>query len=161
MNKVKYKNLILHLCNLLGGKIEGKKKLYKLLYYVDFDHFEYKESMASISGDKYFRLPMGPVPSSVDEVISDLVKQNKLETKSKEVAEGFNPMIIYTGLDPADLSCFTEDELFIINRVQEIYGKLNGKQLEDLTHAEAPFVGTAPKDEIDYGLGFYRDTFAK
>jgi len=35
---------------------------------------------------------------------------------------------------------------------------LNGKELENLTHMEAPFVGTEDKKEIPYELSFYRGT---
>ena len=49
----KYANAILFLCQQLGGSITGKKKLFKLLYYIDFDNYEYRESMQSITGNDY------------------------------------------------------------------------------------------------------------
>ena len=46
INKSKYENTILYLISHMSDhKIHGKKKLAKLLYYVDFDRFEYNESM--------------------------------------------------------------------------------------------------------------------
>ena len=53
--------------------------------------------------------------------------------------------------------CFSEEEKEMLDRVIVKYGHLNGKQLEDLTHAEAPYIGTKPK-EIPYELAFYRGT---
>jgi hypothetical protein len=35
-----------------------------------------------------------------------------------------------------------------LNRVSKIYGGLTGKQLEDLSHAEAPYIGTDEMGEI-------------
>lgn len=50
INERKYENVILYLiANMRDGMIHGKKKLAKLLYYVDFDRFEYKESMETIT----------------------------------------------------------------------------------------------------------------
>ena len=58
----KYMNAILFLCKKLGGSVVGKKKLYKLLYYIDFDKYEYKESMKSITGNEYIAWKMVTVP---------------------------------------------------------------------------------------------------
>ena len=38
------------------------------------------------------------------------------------------------------------------------YGHLNRKQLEELSHAEAPYIGTELRKEIPYELAFYRGT---
>jgi len=56
------------------------------------------------------------------------------------------------------MSLFDEDEIFIMERVAEKYGQLTGKQLEILTHAEAPYIATEQNEVIDYGLAFYRET---
>jgi uncharacterized phage-associated protein len=46
----------------------------------------------------------------------------------------------------------------MLDRVIARYGQLNGKQLEDLTHAEAPYIGTEPSQTIAYELSSYRGT---
>ena len=53
---------------------------------------------------------------------------------------------------------FSKEERQILDRVILKYGNLSGKQLEDLTHAEAPYIGTAPNQEIAYELAYYRGT---
>jgi len=121
MAKDKYENTILYLCDAVGGSLRGKKKLAKLLYYVDFDRYEYNESEKSVTGDVYKAWKMGPVPQHFSKVIDD-------------------------------------DDLRIMQHVINKYGKLTGKQLEDLTHAEAPYIGTQLNDEIVYELAFYRGT---
>ena len=40
INEKKYKEIVLYLVGKLGGEIRGKKKLAKLLYFVDFDFYE-------------------------------------------------------------------------------------------------------------------------
>ena len=46
----------------------------------------------------------------------------------------------------------------MLDRITVKYGHLNGKQLEELSHAEAPYIGTELKKEIPYELAFYRGT---
>jgi len=46
----------------------------------------------------------------------------------------------------------------MLNRIVVKYGYLTGKQLEELSHAEAPYIGTELRKEIPYELAFYRGT---
>lgn len=154
----KYENAILYLCQQQGGVLRGKKKLAKLLYYVDFDRYEYKESTQSVTGDVYKALPMGPFPDHFMTAVRKLEKTGKLKVKTEESAPGYNPTEVYECVVEPDLSVFDDDERAILQRVTTLYGHLNGKQLEDLTHAEAPYVGTKLSEEILYDLAFYRGT---
>ena len=156
LDSKKYQNVILYLASELGGEIKGKKKLAKLLYFVDFDFFEKEEK--SLTGETYKALPMGPFPTHMESIISNLEKNKQLTISSVEEISGYLPTEIYRSSEKPDISVFDEEELKIINRVVLNYGHLNGKQLEDLTHAEAPYIGTEPNHEIAYELSFYRGT---
>lgn len=161
MSKVsmeKYENVILYLCNSLGGIIRGKKKLAKLLYYVDFDHYEYKESCKSITGDEYQRKQMGPVPLKFEEVLDSLKNKGKIKISEEENKLPYRPTEVYECLAEVSATIFDSDEKFILDRVVRIYGELSGKQLENLTHDEAPYIGTDGGENIMYGLAFYRET---
>ncbi len=96
LDKNKYKNTILFLCKHLGGTIEGKKKLAKLLYFIDFDSFEYKESMHSVTGDSYVAWKMGPVPSNFKTVLDEMEKDKMLKINIKEIGDDYNSMETYT-----------------------------------------------------------------
>jgi len=154
----KYKEAILYLCAQLDGEIRGKKKLAKLLYYLDFDHFE--KNHKPITGDTYKALPMGPFPEAMTKIIEQLTRAKKLSvTLEKEYEnEKYNPTEIYKCQGEPDISVFDKEERATLKRVVKLYGRLNGKQLEDLTHAEAPYVATAPKEKIAYELAYYRGT---
>lgn len=158
VNEKKYENLILALCKGLGGSVFGKKKLAKLLYFVDFDSFEYKESMKSITGDTYKALPMGPVPDTFMEIIEKLVETGRIKQETKRVADGYRDCEVFTAVSDPDETCFNSDELTILNRVIRKYGGLNGGQLETLSHSEAPWLATEQYKEIFYELAFYRGT---
>jgi uncharacterized phage-associated protein len=158
MNSRKYQNAILYLCQQQGGVLHGKKKLAKLLYYLDFDRYEYNESTQTVTGDIYKALPMGPFPEHMTEVIQKLADSGKLKISRSKSIPGYNPTEVYACKASPDMSVFDEDETTMLERVSTRYGHLNGKQLEDLTHAEAPYVGTALNKEIAYDLAFYRGT---
>lgn len=151
----KYKSVILYLAQKLGGEIRGKKKLAKLLYFVDFDFFE--KFQKSMTGDIYKALPMGPFPTHMEQVLADMSKEKQITIKITKERADYNPTEIYiTKKEPEGF--FSKDELEILDRVILKYGNLTGKQLEDLTHAEAPYIGTKPNKEIAYELTFYRGT---
>lgn len=158
ISEKKYQGVILYLAHKLGGEIKGKKKLAKLLYFVDFDFFEStKGGQKSITGDVYKALPMGPFPVTMEKVINDMANKKKIIIKLEKERTDYNPTEIYRAKEKPE-AIFSRDEQKILDRVVLKYGHLTGKQLEDLAHAEAPYIGTAPNQEIAYELAFYRGT---
>lgn len=152
----KYKQAILYLCSKLGKEVRGKKKLAKLLYFVDFDFFE--KNQKYFTGDKYKALPMGPFPVSLNEITREMAKEKTLKIESVKEHNGYNATEVYTCLKYPKTSIFSKEEKKMLDRIIIKYGHLNGKQLEDLTHAEAPYSGTKQNEEIFYELAFYRGT---
>ncbi len=155
INEKIYMNIILYLAEKLGGEIKGKKKLAKLLYFVDFDFFE--KYQKSLTGDVYKALPMGPFPIMVEKVLADMANEKKIIIKLEKERADYNPTEIYEAKKKMEGN-FSKEEQQILDRVVLKYGHLSGKQLEDLTHAEAPYIGTAPNQEIAYELAYYRGT---
>ena len=156
LNRKKYQNAVLYFCRKLKGEVRGKKKLAKLLYFADFDFYE--KNQKSITGDDYIALPMGPVPSALEKITSEMVKRNMLGVDQVEEIKGYNPTEVYRCITEPDLSVFNDEERRMFDRIVVKYGHLNGKQLEELSHSEAPYVGTELKQRIPYELSFYRDT---
>ncbi len=156
IHKEKYQNTILYLCQKLGGEIRGKKKLVKLLYFVDFDFYE--KFGRPITGATYRALPMGPFPSDFEGMMSDLSQKGLLIVERVDERPGYNPTEVYRATAAPDESALSQEEREILDRVVLTYGHLNGKQLEELSHAEAPYIGTVLHDEIPYELAYYRGT---
>src|SRR3989344_3360737 len=136
LNRNKYKQAILYFCQKLGGEVRGKKKLAKLLYYLDFDFFE--KYQKNIIGDSYKALPMGPFPVTLEKTTQDMEAEKILSIKPVTEREGYNATEVYTCLTEPDESVFSLEEKEMLDRVLKKYGQLNGRQLEELTHAEAP-----------------------
>lgn len=156
LNKKKYQNAILYLCRKLGGEVRGKKKLAKLLYFADFDLYE--KTQKSLTGDVYKALPMGPFPSTLETVTSGMSQKKLLAIENIEERGGYNATEIYRCIAEPDISVFNPEEKQMLDRIVTKYGHLNGKQLQELSHAEAPYVGTELKKVIPYELAFYRGT---
>lgn len=156
-NSKKFKELVLYVAQQLGGEIRGKKRLAKLLYFVDFDYFEKYEQ--PVTGSTYRALPMGPFPSELPEAIRELESDGSLATRTdQEWGEGYEPTIVYHAKREPDLSVFSKDEVAMADRVIGKYRNLTGTELETLSHSQAPFVGTKPGEDIAYELSFYRET---
>ena len=156
LNKEKYESAILYLCKKLNGEIRGKKKLAKLLYFADFDFYE--KYARSITGDVYCALPMGPFPAALEEITTYLSKKESMDIESVENGGTFLPTEVYRAKSDPDISLLSEEEKSMLDRIALKYGHLNGKQLEELSHAEAPYIGTELREEIPYELTYYRGT---
>ena len=87
-----------------------------------------------------------------------MMKKKLIAIENIKERDDYNATEIYRCIAEPDMSVFDEEENKMLNRVVTKYGHLNGKQLEDLSHAEAPFIGTELRKEIPYELAFYRGT---
>jgi len=156
INTKKFKNVILYLAQSLGGKIRGKKKLAKLLYFLDFDFYEKYET--SVTGSTYKHLPMGPYPSELVDILKQMEQEKSLSINLEENGSGYSPTEVFKANSEADTKSLSKEEIEILDRVVKKYGELNGTQLEQLTHAEAPYLATELNEEIPYELSYYRGT---
>ena len=152
----KYENVILYIAQKLGGEIRGKKKLAKLLYFVDFDYFE--KNSEPITRDNYKALPMGPFPEHMPDIIQGLSNEDKISVEYIDERQGYNATEVYKLTSDNLEFDFSPEETEMLDRVVKKYGHLNGKELEILTHAEAPYVGTKSGEIIAYELAYYRGT---
>ncbi len=157
LQRKKYQNAVLYLCQKLKGEVRGKKKLAKLLYFADFDFFE--KYQKSITGDIYNAYPKGPLPSALSEIVDQLVSKKMLSVESvREWGEDYAPTEIFKCIGDPDTTVFDDKELKMLDRIVKRYGGLNGEQLAELSHAEAPYAATEPYQEIPYEFTYYRGT---
>ncbi len=102
INEEKYRNAILFFVSHI--KALGKVKLMKLLYYLDFDHYE--QYGASVTGDEYLRWPKGPVPANAEAVITRMVNDAELLVEERDIGYP-NPQTKYTALQKYDVRVFS------------------------------------------------------
>lgn len=157
LNETKYKNALLYLVKAVGkGKLKGKKKLYKLLYYLDFDFFE--KFGRPFTGDIYHKIPLGPAPSYLDAIVSDMEKEGSLKIGFLKTGKGLRDTYTYKALGKPNIAVFSKDEREMLNRIVRLYGNKTGRQLEQLTHKEPPYLAVEEGEEIPYELAYYRGT---
>jgi len=113
----------------------GKTKLWKLLYFLDFEHF--KETGRSVTGMEYNAWPMGPVPvalhNEVDAPKPDMAA--KIQFGKKEV-NGNNQMLTVTPLAEFDPSHFSKRELRLMERLASDFAKTKADDMIEATHLE-------------------------
>ncbi|MFH1694414.1 MAG: Panacea domain-containing protein [Patescibacteria group bacterium] len=150
----KYINLILYILERANDVNLGKKKLFKLLYFIDFDFYEKNER--SITGDKYIVQQYGPVPSLGETILTDMVKGDVIQgVKAKSF--GYEQKRFIPN-EKADLSVFTGEELEHIDAVVNRFSNSNGSQIEVAAKMDMPYRAAkgSSKKYIDYDATFYR-----
>lgn len=116
----------------------GKTKLFKLLYFLDFEHF--KQTGRSVTGLDYYAWKMGPVPTSLyaefDFPEPDLLEQIKLEP---QLLAGYDFLQIKALRDP-NTSYFSKRELNILKDLTKQYKNISAADMVERTHlANSPW----------------------
>ncbi|MRX06781.1 DUF4065 domain-containing protein [Pseudoduganella sp. FT25W] len=113
----------------------GKIKLWKLLYFLDFEHF--KETGRSVTGMSYSAWPMGPVPVALHNEVSEPAEDMaaKIRFGSKDV-KGTNAMLTVTPLVDFDPSHFSKRELRLMERLAADFYKTKADDMIEATHLE-------------------------
>jgi uncharacterized phage-associated protein len=112
----------------------GKTKLYKLLYFLDFQH--YRDTGRSVTGQDYFAWKMGPVPKALHEEVeapSDVWK-GRVEFKPVRTAKG--EMLSVNAISKFDASHFSKRELRLLEALAAEYKDAAADDMVEATHLE-------------------------
>ena|ERR1700752_64763 len=113
----------------------GLTKLFKLLYFLDFEH--YKKTGRSVTGLQYFAWKMGPVPVALyDEINSpdpDMAERVSFKLKPTRYKNPFTEVQPRTAFDP---SHFTKREMKIMEKLASEYKNALADDLVEATHIE-------------------------
>ncbi|HOB26902.1 MAG TPA: DUF4065 domain-containing protein [Bacteroidales bacterium] len=153
-NLNKFKNILLYILEKCAGKPNfGETVLYKILYFSDFNYYElYEEHLSSAT---YIKMPYGPVPKKLDEILNKMVENKQLK---KIKTDYYNyPQTKFIPLIEPDLSTFSAREKEVIDKVIEQYADWNANKISEYSHGDIPYVATKEGEVIDYELVFYRE----
>ena len=153
--QTKLESLILYFASNIPLHL-GKKKLAKLMYFVDFTAYELLQE--PISREKYMKYLYGPMPVRFYDILKDMASKNMLEV-GEQPAE-FIPSTIVAKVPP-DLSVFTPVELKLIEAITNEHKLSTAKELELKAQAEPPYKMVELNEEIPYHLALYRNTFGE
>ncbi len=149
----KLQQVILYFLERINNMHLGRTKLMKLLYFVDFNHYE--AHGRSVTGAVYRKLPHGPYPDKVEKYIKKMEKADQLR-EVRVNHKGFTQHRLITLNGKFDPAKFTGAELQTLERVAADWADATAAQIEAATHREAPWAGTQPGKAIDYEMAEYR-----
>jgi uncharacterized phage-associated protein len=121
------KNLLLYVLGQMGETYQTKMN--KVLFYIDF--LSYRERGMAISGLAYNAIEFGPVPQRWDRVYSafDEVEERLRLVQNQEC-------VSLEAAGEADMSCFTEQEMSIINEVCAKVKNMTSRAISKMSHEE-------------------------
>lgn len=150
----KFKNVLLYILERCAGKPNvGETVLYKLLYFSDFNYYELYEE--HLTGAKYRKLPYGPVPQKLDNIINQMIEKGQLQRVKTEY-HGY-PQTRYLPLEKSDLTELKASEKEIIDRVIEQLSDWSAAAISNYSHKDLPWEVTDEGKDISYELAFYRE----
>ncbi len=148
-----FKNVLLYILEKCAGKPNvGETVLYKLLYFSDFDFYELYEE--HLTGAEYYKLPYGPVPKGIREILKDMTEKEEIK-RIKTEYHGF-PQTRYIPLVRPNLSKMLATAKEVIDHVIERYADWSASAISAYSHGDMPWKATLDKKVIDYELVFYR-----
>ncbi len=153
-DKEKFKQALHYIIFKAGARDNvGKTVLYKMMYFSDFNFYELNNK--SITGETYVKLPFGPGPSHFDNMVEELQKEGKVESKKSKYG-GKDQKKIIPICEPS-LDKLNGEEIKLINKVIGRLASMSATQVSEYSHEDIPWKATEDKKEINYDLVFYRD----
>lgn len=153
LDRIKYEQVVLFILNgPANNSLLGKVKLFKMLYYVDFNHCEFFDS--PVTGDTYRKEEQGPFPNHGDEILEQMVRR-ELMSMGKEPAGEFERFVFKPATE-ANLKVFSTSETEVLKDVVREWAFRSREEIEEATHREAPWRAVELHEEIPYSLTFYR-----
>lgn len=153
LNKEKYRNAILYFAH--HARNVGRTKLWKLLYYLDFDHFE--QFGASVTGDQYWKWENGPVPVAGLAIVRDMEAADDIQVL-EEPTPFANPMYRVIPLREVNKSVFSQSEWDMLEAVARKWQFHSARDMSNATHGERPWLEADHNGLLDYTLASQRGT---
>lgn len=144
INIEKYTELLIYIINYVGARMLGKTKLYKILFFVDWESI--KRYGTSITNDKYFKYPMGPVPENAWSLISTLKRDNTISVEM-DISENQKFMYLFKANREAIPNVFSSKEIELIVKVVDECSSKTRVELVEESH-QGPWKMVGDWEEI-------------
>lgn len=148
INEEKYRNAILFFIKYCNNQYLGATKLNKLLYYLDFISF--RDNKESVTNDIYIHKQYGPVPSKIDDVITNLHEKGFIQVDKIELKHSDGDMFRYDTTREVDPSVFNKYENDLLNKIVKEFCLWTTDKIVNQTHLEAPWFYSKPYEIVDY-----------
>lgn len=132
-NREKLINAIIYFVT--NTKFCGKTKLFKLLYFLDFEH--YSQIGRSVTGLDYFAWKMGPVPTELFEELDNPCEDFKQNFEiSIRTAYTGNDMLNIKALSDFSTDFFSKRELRLLEQLATEFKNSYANDMIEATHLE-------------------------
>ena len=164
--KNSYREKLLHAILFFSAHVKNpsKVKIFKLLYFLDFEHF--KETGRSVTNLDYYAFDFGPVPKELYQEVGD----NKLPVDFSPYLtivpfaseESGKKGCMFKAKQKPNLKVFSPREQGILERLAEIFRDADAKQISDVSHFKNhPWDRTIKEKgkfaQIDYALAIDKE----
>jgi transcriptional regulator with XRE-family HTH domain len=152
-NLLRFREILLYVLSKVGAKPHvGETVLYKLLYFIDFDHYErYEEQLI---GATYRKNKYGPTPLEFKKVVDRMIEAGELV---RVADRHFSyPQTKYLPRRNPDLSELSATAKEVIDNVLGRLADKNAAQISEFSHSDIPWLTTGEGDIIPYESVFYR-----
>ncbi len=146
MNTEKLKNLILFFVTKISSENLGKTKLFKLIFFADYE--ANNRIGYTISGDTYLKFPRGPVPKSASMVIKDMEEKKELIV-NEELRNGYF-LTTYKALINPEMGIFSGEERDILGSVLGDFGNKSRGKLVELSHQMESWLKVGMYEEMTF-----------
>ncbi|MFN8865327.1 MAG: type II toxin-antitoxin system antitoxin SocA domain-containing protein [Flavobacteriales bacterium] len=154
LKQAKFRNVLLYILERCAGKPNfGETVLNKILYFCDFNYYELYEE--SLTGARYKKLPYGPVPQKLDQIIRGMIEKGQLQRVKSEY-NGY-PQTRYLPLEKPDLTALSAAEKTVIDQVLQQLSDWSASKISEYSHKDMPWLATEDGQYIHYNLAFYRE----
>ena len=138
----------------LAGRIPNitKKQICKLLFFADKEHLLVYGR--TITGDQYYALPRGHVPTRGLDVLNG--REARVGKSAVEALRRYGSLNqwVFELRKPADVKVFSRSERKVLDDVVARYGHLPADELEKLSHQEPSWIKTRRNCPIPFELFF-------
>jgi len=113
-------------------------KIFKILYFADREHLS--KYGRPITGDTYFKMPKGPVPTKIYDILKDIKKgQDYIFEESASFAKklSIEGRCSVVPRKKADLDYLSESDVEELDAAISTYGELSFEALTELSHGPA------------------------
>ncbi|MBF0414135.1 MAG: SocA family protein, partial [Desulfamplus sp.] len=107
-----------------------------------------------ITGDIYIKMPYGPVPSGVRDLITGnewLSPKQSQQVRESLIIDKYNHYQL-TATRPPDMSYFSKSDIECLDAALNEYGSLSFDELCTLTHTEKSYCQAFNNDKMDYTM---------
>ncbi len=131
----------------------GATVLNKLVYFMDFDHYEiYEEPLLCW---QYIKNHHGPTAVGLDTLLAEMTVQGDIDLVKQYYF--IYPQRSYRAMRDPDMSEFTEEQIHHIDEVFERLSCMTAGAISDYSHSDYPWMAASRGEILDYEAVFYRD----